>query len=287
MRATMSRAIASFAAVGSMAMLAGCDVDLPNIGKATRATRVVKTIPEPAKPHSFPELTPGAHIEPATARDYLPGRGEVIHDGSYRYSLPLDVPPGRGEVTPRLSLDYSSRAGNGALGVSWGVGGLSMIHPCDSIIALDGIAAEGDEVCLDGARLIEIAPNEFRTEHDQIAKIVRLTADPAFAWKVDLKDHRIRYYAKKTAASNDSPLAEEHDRSGNFARYAYTNGRPRLIQSIKYTFHASGAEAGREIVFHYVARETAVRLSGTCGVPMCRSARRSKTRPGSSACAPT
>jgi hypothetical protein len=185
----------------------------------------------------------------------LPGTGEVGPDGSYRYSLPLDVPPGRGDVTPRLSLDYSSRAGNGPLGVGWGVGGLSMIHPCDSIVALEGIAAEGDKVCLDGARLIEIAPREFRTEHDQIAKIVRLTADPAFAWKVYLKDHRIRYYAKKTAASNDSPLAEEHDRSGNFTRYAYTNGSPRLIQSIKYTFHESGAEAKREIVFHYAKRD--------------------------------
>ena len=222
--------------------------------QSTQATQDER-IPEPAPQHSFPEFTPGAHIEPATARDYLPGGGEVKPDGSYHYALPLEVPPGRGEVTPALSLDYSSRAGNGALGVGWGVGGLSMIHPCDAIVAIDGIAAEGDKVCLDGARLIEIAPNELRTEHDQIARIVRLTAHPSFAWKVYLKDHRIRYYAKPTAASNDSPLAEEHDRSGNFTRYAYLDGSPRLIRSIQYTFHKSGAEAKREIVFHYAERE--------------------------------
>jgi hypothetical protein len=97
-----------------------------------------KRIPEPAPPHSFP---PDVHIESTTARDYLPGGGEVRPDGSYHYALPLDVPPGRGDVTPALSLEYSSRAGNGALGVGWRVGGLSVIHPCDAIVALDGIAA--------------------------------------------------------------------------------------------------------------------------------------------------
>src|SRR6185369_13733426 len=41
---------------------------------------------------------------------------------------------------------------------------------------------------------------------------------------------------------------------GNFTRYAYTNESPRLIQSIKYTFHESGADAKREVVFHYAKR---------------------------------
>ena len=105
MRTNMNCAIASFAAVGWIAMLAGCDGSLINgdLISIGNAALVEKTIPEPAKPHSFSGITPSTHIEPATARDYLPGTGEIGPDGSYRYSLPLDVPSGRGDVRKTAS----------------------------------------------------------------------------------------------------------------------------------------------------------------------------------------
>jgi Salmonella virulence plasmid 65kDa B protein len=215
-----------------------------------------QVLPPPREAHDFSRLSLSDKVHSATARDVLESAGETGPDGSYRHSLPLDVPPGRGETTPKLSLEFSSRAGAaaGALGVGWAIGGLSMIHPCDSTVALDGIAAEGNQVCLDGARLVEVPSGGYRTEHDQVAKVVRLPARERFAWKVYLKDHRIRYYAKTTALSRDSPLVEEHDRAGNYARYSYTDGAPRRIDAIEYTFHTSGEPARREIVFHYERR---------------------------------
>src|SRR4051812_33451777 len=48
----------------------------------------------------------------------LSGSAQVTPDGAARYSVPLWVSPGR-RVQPELSLEYSSRGGNGILGVGW------------------------------------------------------------------------------------------------------------------------------------------------------------------------
>ncbi|WP_437685110.1 RHS repeat-associated core domain-containing protein [Sorangium sp. So ce176] len=254
----------------AMASFAGChgDSKIPQVEQVAQVGQQQTYVP-PDPAHVFTDLAPAAHILPATARDYLPGSGEVGADGAYHYALPLEVPPGRGDVTPQLSLGYSSRSGNGPLGVGWNVGGLSTIHPCDAIVATDGIAAEGDRLCLDGALMVQIGAFEFRTENDMIAKIVRL-GDSDFNWKVYLKDHRIRYYGRTYSSDgNDDkvhsfPLAEEHDRSGNIARYLYKDTAPPLVQSIQYTFHSGGAAAQREIVFNYKARPDPIarRVSG-------------------------
>jgi len=55
----------------------------------------------------------------------------------------LWVPVGRSAVTPQLSLPYSSRAGNGLLGVGWLLGGLSAISWCRRTIAQDGYTDGG------------------------------------------------------------------------------------------------------------------------------------------------
>ncbi|MGD9367967.1 MAG: FG-GAP-like repeat-containing protein, partial [Desulfobacteraceae bacterium] len=39
--------------------------------------------------------------------------------GSYGYSYPIQVPPGRGGLSPELAITYSSMAGNGWLGLGW------------------------------------------------------------------------------------------------------------------------------------------------------------------------
>ena len=41
--------------------------------------------------------------------------------GVFKYTIPIDVPPGRNGIEPRLELSYSSVRGNGWLGVGWSV----------------------------------------------------------------------------------------------------------------------------------------------------------------------
>ncbi|XXT58655.1 hypothetical protein WMF28_39685 [Sorangium sp. So ce590] len=90
-----------------MASFAGChgDSEIPQVAQVAQQ----QTYIPPGPAYEFTDLSPAAHILPATARDYLPGSGGVQADGSYHYSLPIEVPPGRGEVTPQLSLS-STRA---------------------------------------------------------------------------------------------------------------------------------------------------------------------------------
>ncbi len=116
---------------------------------------------------------------------YLPGGGAISSAGDYTYTMPIAVPDGRAGMQPRVSLQYSSRAGNGLLGKGWSLDyGGSEIQRCAKTVAVDG-ETEGvrydlyGALCLDGQRLLHVAgPSqmvegaEYRTERDTFAKIV-------------------------------------------------------------------------------------------------------------------
>jgi RHS repeat-associated protein len=113
------------------------------------------------------------------------GTFAVTDDGSATYHIPLWVPPGRGGVQPKLSLDYSSSDGDGIMGVGWHVGGLPRIMRCPSDYARDGKRREirfddQDKLCLDGQRLVLVSgqynhkKSEYRTEIDSHVKIVQI-----------------------------------------------------------------------------------------------------------------
>ena len=59
----------------------------------------------------------------------LPGGGGVS-GGTATYSLPLEIPPGRKGMAPDLDLNYSSKGGNGVLGVGWSLSTNSSIYRC-------------------------------------------------------------------------------------------------------------------------------------------------------------
>jgi hypothetical protein len=84
----------------------------------------------------------------------LPGEGSIGVAGDYRYTLPIEVPPGRAGMAPALSLSYSSSGENGIAGVGWGLAGLSAIRVCNKTFATDGMAIEDGAWCLDGQRLV-------------------------------------------------------------------------------------------------------------------------------------
>ncbi len=133
----------------------------------------------------------------------LPGEGSVGVAVDYRYTLPIEVPPGRTGMAPSLSLSYSSSGENGIAGVGWSLTGLSAIKTCNRTFAIDGAAEEeatSDDIprfleheggpldtpltsvvwCLDGQRLVaddddDPYPGAFihrlRTEFDTFARV--------------------------------------------------------------------------------------------------------------------
>jgi hypothetical protein len=50
-----------------------------------------------------------------------PTVGDFISNGAFSYSVPINVPPGRLGIAPKLNLDYNSQRGTGWLGVGWGL----------------------------------------------------------------------------------------------------------------------------------------------------------------------
>ncbi|GMV31580.1 MAG: hypothetical protein AMXMBFR59_37050 [Rhodanobacteraceae bacterium] len=82
--------------------------------------------PPPAT-HAEPEPSPDAFSDSVGA---TPGNFRVDEGGSSTYTMPIYVPPGTADFSPKLTLSYQQRGGNGALGVGFGIGGLSSITRC-------------------------------------------------------------------------------------------------------------------------------------------------------------
>jgi RHS repeat-associated protein len=97
------------------------------------------------------------------------GDFRVDESGAATYGIPLYAVPGTAGMTPKLSLDYSTRNGYGPLGKGWIIGGLSAITRCRMTreagdFNVNGAPVDGntgpinysasDRYCLDGARLI-------------------------------------------------------------------------------------------------------------------------------------
>ena len=126
---------------------------------------------------SHPFVPPAS--PPAVGLGAIPGSFAVTEQGSASYTIPIELPPGRHGLVPSLQLSYTSTTANGALGVGWSLDGLSTIARCNKSYAQEGQASPAhldwsDAFCLDGQRLIEIEPGEFRTEVETFARIRRL-----------------------------------------------------------------------------------------------------------------
>src|SRR5512135_3362073 len=56
----------------------------------------------------------------------IKGMGEKfqpdLHTGTGNFSIPLNLPSGRHNFSPQLSLSYTTGGGNGAFGLGWALG---------------------------------------------------------------------------------------------------------------------------------------------------------------------
>jgi Salmonella virulence plasmid 65kDa B protein len=110
----------------------------------------------------------------------------VTESGAATISIPIQVPRGVGGIEPQLSLNYSSGAGNGLLGIGWTLAGPSAITRCPKTIDPDGVRgavkfANADRFCLDGQRLIAQSAHTdatygssgmtYKTQRDSFSRI--------------------------------------------------------------------------------------------------------------------
>ncbi len=168
MRAVI-RPASIFALAAASAIACGEPPGSPLLATARQAEHDgSKPFPRP-DPRPLPDF-PDDPIGPTESLGYLPGTAGVTPDGAATYSIPLAVPPGVRGMQPSLSLAYSSKGGNGLLGVGWALIGASQIERCHKTLRTEGVTAgydfSGDDsFCLNGAKLVKVGSTPEGTEY--------------------------------------------------------------------------------------------------------------------------
>jgi RHS repeat-associated protein len=140
-----------------------------------------------------------------TSSGTLPGSFQTTDDGAAEYVIPIETPPGRNGVEPKLSLMYNSRSGTGSLGPGWSLRGLHRISRCKTTYAHANERGEdpsavnyttSDGLCFDGERLIPVGPSEYRTKRDIGSKFVVTSSDSLgpISFQVYRRDGLIEHY---------------------------------------------------------------------------------------------
>jgi RHS repeat-associated protein len=220
-------------------------------------------------------------VDPTLARvGKIPDAFSVASTGEALYSLTLNVPPGRQGMEPHLALAYDSSAGEGPFGMGFALSGLSSITRCASTIAQDhrirGVRYDQeDNFCLDGLRLVPVAPtvehsvygvalHEYRTFPDTFRRVRAFGAEPALGpqwFIVETKTGRTLQYGERGGTPNGRVMGKngvvrawavtrELDRHANTIDYVYRNDREmpgdghtltHVPRRIDYTGNEAGA----------------------------------------------
>jgi RHS repeat-associated protein len=172
-------------------------------------------------------------IEPPTAN----------HLGQARLGYPIEVPPGRAGMQPRLALQYNSSAGNGWTGMGWDLTTPAiMLDTRWGVPRYDG-ATETESYLLDGEQLTPLAhrgapqartaEKVFHTRVEgQFRRIVRHGDGPAnYSWEITEKNGTRHSYggtAEATLTDGQGRIAtwvlrETRDTNDNVMRYEYAH----------------------------------------------------------------
>ncbi len=183
---------------------------------------------------------------PSAPLGWTPGTFSVEANGSAAYTIPIQTPPGRVDISPNLSISYDSQAGDGLLGIGWSISGLSTIRRVGRDLRYDDVIHpvrfnENDAFEIDGSRMVSVSDGiglSYRTKIDQFEKIIPHGDGPDY-FTVYTKDGLTLTYGDKstTTPSNSAvftafdensliwALSEVRDRSGNYMSIRYKNIR--------------------------------------------------------------
>ena len=231
---------------------------------------------------SIPPVTIlGAH-QPVTS---LKGSMSVGGDGSMTYSMPIDIPKGTAGMEPKVSLSYSSSAGNGIAGVGWSLSGFQSINRGPASLQKDGfegaVRFDGDDrFFFNGEKLICVSGtygqqnSEYRTEIDSFSRFTLKGGNQNSTsswWQVETKSGLIIILGDSNSSKIVSPLysapiswdvSKVSDTNGNYysvnwtgqSSYAANNVIDRRVTSVSYTGNASGLAPYCSINFTYENR---------------------------------
>lgn len=247
--------------------------------------------PPPAGGSTLPTLT---QTIPVGA---TPGTFAVSSHGQATYSIPIAVPPGRDGVEPKLAIDYDSSAPNGAMGVGFGLNGLSRITRCGKVADTDGTSGgvnmdANDRFCLDGKRLVVIAGSygadnaEYRTEVDTWNRVFSRGTCGTGPCRFDVYDKQgnlLNFGGSadtQPAITNGTvvewPLRKQTAVDGNYMTISYANVQLGIYPiEILYTLHDNAPSLKRRrVAFSYEDRAADDREFRLAGDQQVNAARR-------------
>jgi virulence plasmid B protein len=210
----------------------------------------------------------------------------VSETGTAHYEIPLEAVPGRGGFQPTLSISYSSRSGDGQLGVGFGLSGLSHVSRCAKTMADDGVAegvrlSDGDRFCLNGLKLVAISGvygahnTEHRTVPDTHVRVKPYRADGTPAGVVgpthfvvwtpggDIQDYgtdgnAVEIRNAEMSVNLSWPIVRAQDRPGNVITYAYSKrtvaGSGEVERWLDAVSYGHGNKLDRRVSFAYEDR---------------------------------
>jgi RHS repeat-associated protein len=238
-----------------------------------------------------PESPEGVNVNPNQIKGIQtadPGSGiDLIappsgnNQGTNQLSYPIEVPPGRHGMQPKLAVNYDSSRGNGWMGVGW-----NLATPTITVDTRWGVPrydadSETETYLLNGEQLTPVAhrgappprtaEKEFHTRVEgDFARIVRHGDSPRnYTWEVtDKAGTRWRYGGSTadTTLTDDAgdifswPLREVSDATGDVMRYSYVtqddfgveggvvHGRDLYLKRISYTGDA-GSDGHYTVTF--------------------------------------
>jgi RHS repeat-associated protein len=170
---------------------------------------------------------------PGSVRGLADEASVNVFSGQIDYSVPIELPKGRAEFGPSLSLSYTGELGNGPLGVGWSLGlpaiKRSTRHGVPTFTAVDELELSG---LGGGGRLISIGDGQYRVEGKGNA--FRVIAENA-RFEVTDSDGTI-YFFGLTAASRQEDGTRVHawypelvvHRSGESLAIFYSHNRGQV-----------------------------------------------------------
>lgn len=169
------------------------------------------------------------------------GEIEVTNAGQLQFSLPLGLPPGVKNVSPKVNLVYTSESGNGIAGYGWSISGISAISRTARNIKNSGevkgvqlnysdyysfgdqkLILKSGEYGKDGAEYATEKYSNVRIKSVGINNPAQPWQGPEY-WEVTFEDGAQAWYGRNMdgRTSMDYNISEWRDSNGNQISYSY------------------------------------------------------------------
>ncbi|MEW5744707.1 MAG: FG-GAP-like repeat-containing protein [Nitrospirota bacterium] len=188
---------------------------------------------------------------------------DPTNTGAASASIPIEVPPGRNGIAPRISIDYNSNRGNGWLGVGWEL----EVGEIQRSTKFGVNYGANDFIYLSGGASSElVARPEWGTNYYG-AKIEGAFSKLYFnstsgGWEVTTKDGTKYFYGTTAASRQDNQygvfkwcLDRVQDTNGNYMTVSYVKDQGEIyLDRIDYTGNTQGLSPTNYVKFYRESR---------------------------------